>query len=181
ATARTAGWTRRFWSVRLKSTIGRMLAGATPRGGSPGGPTHGRAARIGVALAAWLRRGTKRRLSRTDGAFVRRLARQADQTSTSAGSAGVRKGEGPLRYEDGRARHHDRRPRLAGEAPLPGPRPLFRAELGSRRGPPSLRHRRPGVPRLRERNRRHGARPPPSAGDRRDPRPGTTADRTDPR
>ena len=66
-------------------------------------------------------------------------------------------------------------------APQPDarPRPLFPARLEPRRGPSAVRHGRPRLPRLRERDRGHGARPRPSAGDGRDPRPGRPAHRAD--
>ena len=60
-----------------------------------------------------------------------------------------------------------------------GPGPLLRAQLEPRRGPPAVRHGRQGVPRLRQRDRGHGPRPPPPGGDRGDPRPGRPAHRAD--
>ena len=53
---------------------------------------------------------------------------------------------------------HDRRDVRRRPEPDPGPRPLLRADVEPRRGAPPVRHRRPGLPRLRERDRGHGAR-----------------------
>ena len=48
--------------------------------------------------------------------------------------------------------------------PDPRPRPLLRARVEPRRRPSPVRHRRQGLPRLRERHRRDGPGPRPSAG-----------------
>ena len=57
----------------------------------------------------------------------------------------------------------------------------FERELEPRRGPSAVRHGRPAVPRLRQRDRGHALGHAPSAGHGRDPRPGRPADRADQR
>ena len=64
---------------------------------------------------------------------------------------------------------------LARPQHLAGHRPLHGPQLVPRRGPPPVRHGGARVPRLRQRDRRHHARPRPSAGDRRRPRAGRPA------
>ncbi len=86
-----------------------------------------------------------------------------------------------LYSRDGTTRHRRGRGRDPRPAPDARPGPLLPARLEPRPGAPPVRHGWARLPRLRERHRGHGARARPPAGDRRDPRPGRQADRTDQR
>ena len=75
--------------------------------------------------------------------------------------------------------------RRHGPPPTPAPQsdarpgPLLPADWSHGAGPSAVRHRRQGLPRLRQRDRGHGPRARPSAGHRRHPRPGRPAHRPD--